>query len=41
MREIWQAIALLVRKSSHNNIDQYIQRHILKYKKISFFDGDA
>ena len=39
--EIQQMIAtFLVRKSSHNNNDQYIQRHTPIYKKISFFDGD-
>ena len=39
--EIQQMIAtFLVRKSSHNNNDQYIQRHTPNYKKISFFDGD-
>ena len=39
--EIKQKIAiLLARKSSHNDNDQYIQRHTPSYKKISFFDGD-
>ena len=39
--EIQQMIAtFLVRKSSHNNNDQYIQRRTHNYKKISFFDGD-
>ena len=37
--EIKQMIAtLLARKSSHNNNDQYIQRHTPNYKKIPFFD---
>ena len=31
---------VLARKSSHNNNDQYIHRHIPNYKKIPFFDGD-
>ena len=31
---------LLTRKSSHNNINQYIQRSAPKYKKISFFDRE-
>ena len=31
---------LHAKKSSHNNNDQYIQRHTPNYKKIPFFDGD-
>ena len=39
--EIQQMIAtFLVRKSSHNNNDQYIHIRTHNYKKISFFDGD-
>ena len=41
MREIWQVIAtLLARKSSHNNMDQYIQKRTPNYKKIPFFDRE-
>ena len=39
--EIEQKITtLLARKSSHIKNDQFIQRRILNYKKISLFDGD-
>ena len=39
--EIQQMIAtFLVRKSSHNNNDQYIHIRTHNYMKISFFDGD-
>ena len=39
MHEIRQVIAtLLSRKSSNNNIDQYIRRHTPKYNKIPSFD---
>ena len=31
---------LLAGKSSHNNNDQYIQRHTSNYKKSPFFDRD-
>ena len=41
MHEIRQVIAtLLSRKSSNNNIDQYIWRHTPKYNKIPSFDGE-
>lgn len=41
MHEIRQVIAtLLSRKSSNNNIDQYIRRHTPKYNKIPSFDGE-
>ena len=39
--KIMQMIAtFLIRKSSHNENDQYIQWRTPNYKKIPFFDGD-